>query len=266
MANAFTSALVGFLPMLKWLFLLIILLIVLGIGFFYFFIYKRRRRWRVEVHEMKADGKLHTVGKDMLVERRKRMGTVVFYWMKKAKQEAIPPPSEVVDRFGGKEEVDYLRIERDFVPASKRVIHNYLDPKNKKKLVQVYDAILNKIHGIKATFANSDAISDRFIHIPIHRTLTAKVEYKPIPFDMNMMAVNEISNADAHFSSQYEWWKKYGAVVVFAATVIFLLIITVLTYQHLEKTSAMWTGKLDATNSILQGLAETITGQGKPPS
>lgn len=241
-------------------------LIGLAIAYWYFFIHKRRRKWIVEVHEIKADGKLHTVGKDMLIEMKKKMGTITYYWMKKARTECIPPPSEVVDRFGGKEEVDYLRIEREFVPADKKVVFNYNDPKIKARIVPIYDAILEKIHSIKSTYLHSEAVRDRWIYIPVQKTLVAKVEFSPIPYDMNMMAVNEITNADAHFASQYEFWKKYGAVIVFAMTVIFLLIMAVLTYDHLEKISAVISGKLDATNNILQGLVDKMAGAGKPPA
>ena len=237
------------------------------LGFYYYFFHvKRRRKWKVEVHELKADGKLHSVGRDILLEKKMKFGTVTYYWMKLARQEAIPPPSEVVDRFSGKEEVDYLRIEREFVPAKKALKYDYNDPEIKKKVIKVYDAILNKIHGVKTTFFSSDkAIADRFINIPIHKTLTAKIEYSPIPYDMNMLAVNEISNADAHFASQFEFWKKYGAIIVFATTVIFLLIMAVLTYSHLEEIAKTFTGQIGQTNGILQGLVDKMAGTGKPP-
>lgn len=266
MAISMTAIFGGLIPALKWVIIVFIGLAILAIGWWYFFIYKRRRRWNIEVHEIKTDGKLHTVGRDILVEMRKVHGTVTYYWLKRNKRECIPPPTEVVDRFGGKEEVDYLRIERELVPAEKHPLHDYNNPENKKKIAKVYDAILHKIHSIKTTYLHSEAVADRWIFIPIEKSLSAKIEFSPIPYDMNMMAVNEIQNADAHFNSQYEFWKKYGAVIVFAMTVIFLLIIAVLTYDHLEKMSQIIIGKLGETNNILQGFVDKMAGAGKPPA
>jgi len=240
--------------------------ILLLIAWYYFFILKNRRKWNIEVHEPKADGKLHTVGRDVLYEKRKKGGSLCYYWLKKAKREAIPPPAEVVDRWGKHEEVDYIRIERDFVPAKKTTKFDYTDPEIKKKIIPVYDAIIKKIHSIKTTMFNAEAVENRFIYIPLHRTLCAKIEYSPIPYDMNMMAVNEITNADSHFASKYEWWKKYGAVIIFGATVVFLLIMAVLTYGHLEEMAVAFSGKMDASANILQGIADKMGGAVKPPA
>jgi hypothetical protein len=76
--------------------------------------------------------------------------------------------------------------------------------------------------------------------------------------------MNQINNANEHFASQYEFWKKYGAVIVFGLTIIFLIIIATMTYQHLEKIAEIMIGKLGETNSILGSLVDKMAG--KPPA
>jgi hypothetical protein len=234
-------------------------------GIYYFLVVKRRRKWFIEVHEMKADGKLHTVARDVLLEKRLKWGTKTIFWLKKRKQECVPPPSEVVDRYNGTEEVDYIRIERDLIPSAKQAKFNYNDPEIKKKLIDVNDTILGKIKSIKTTLFNADAVHERWVYIPIHKTLSAKIDYRPVPYDMNMMVANEISNADEHFASKYEFWKKYGAVITFAATIVFLIIIAVLTYKHLNETTAQMMGEVSKTTGILEKVVNGMAGTNKPP-
>jgi hypothetical protein len=238
--------------------------VVLGITY-WLAVLRRRRKWSIEVHELKTDGRLHTVGKDELIEIKKKMGTITYYWLKKAKSEAIPPPSEIVDRFKGKEEVDYVRIERDLIPADKKVKNPlFYDKKYRNKLEEMYDKCLNSIKSIKTTFFDSEAVRDRWMYIPMNKTLVANVEFKPIPFDMNMMAANQINNADQQYASQYEWWKKYGAIIVFGATIIFLIIVAVLTFDYMQGVANAVSGKLSAMNELLAKSFEAIGG--KPPS
>lgn len=230
----------------------------------YIILEKKKRKWKVELHEMKADGLIHTVGYDKLIERKLKMGTKTIYWLKKAKAEVIPPPDECVDRFSRKEEVDYLRMGRDYIPIKKRVNVNYNSPFINKRVVAAYDSIREKIREIKTTFFDSEPVRDRWIYVPMKKTLTATVSYEPIEYDMNMMAINEIHNADEFYESKYEFWKKYGAIIIFAATIVFLIVIVVLTYEYMNETVMQMLGKVDSTTGVLQQIADQIAG--KPPS
>jgi len=247
----------------KWLGILFIAIIVVIAGIF-FILELKKRKWKVEINEQKADGRLHVVGYDTLVEKKLKMGTKTVYWLKKNKCEVIPPPSGTTSRFKNKEEVAYLRVERDYVPIEKSISTDYNDPLVKKKITQINDKLLNKIRSIKTTFFSSDAVRSRFLYIPIERTLSTKMTFRPIDYDMNMMAMNQITNADEFYQSKYEFWKKYGAVIVFAITIVFLIIIVTLTYQYLTDMLASTQGKLDSTNTILQGMVDKMSGS-KPP-
>lgn len=257
----FSTALVRYIPLIKWGAVFFFAIFVFGAIIYYLVVIRPRRKWIIEVHEQKADGRIHTVGYDTLIERKLNWGTKVIYWMKKAKTEVIPPPDETVDRYKGKEEVDYLRIEREFIPVKKTVKTDYTNPIVRAKLTIIYDNILNKIRGSKTP----DDARHRWIYIPCNRTLSANIDYNPIPYDMNMMAMNEIHNADEFFQSKYEFWKKYGAVIVFGITVVFLIILIVLSFDYIENIINTSLGSINNVVQPLDRIAEKI-GTTPPPS
>jgi membrane protein YdbS with pleckstrin-like domain len=251
-------------PMLKWGFVfvgIIVIVIVLVI----LIINSKKRKWKIEIHEMKADGKLHTVGYDILEERKIDAGRKTIYWLRKAKCEAVPPPHETVDRFRGKEEVDYLRVARDYIPTTKRLTVNYNDPKIKAQVIEAHDNIIKNVRETRTSYFNSEPVRDRFINIPLQKTLTANMMFEPIDYDVSMMAMNEIHNADDFYASKYEFWKKYGAIIVFAITIVFLIILIVLTYEYLVKVVGAMMGQITANTNMLQGIVDKMGG-GKPPA
>lgn len=251
------------LPWLKFFMYVFILIIFTVIGIFVI-IESKKRKWRIEIHEQKADGRLHTVGFDTLQEKKLKMGTKTIYWLKKAKTETIPPPWETVDRIGKKEEADYLRVARDYIPIEKRVNTNYQKKEIRNKVAFVYDKIRNDIRNVKTTFFDTDPVRERYMYIPINKTLTANMEFRPIDYDMNMMAMNEIHNADEFYQSKYEFWKKYGAVIVFGVTIVFLIVLTVLTYEYMDTTINTIMGKVSETSGLMNNLIDKMAG-GKPP-
>src|SRR3990172_5294078 len=122
-----SQTLLNFLPWIKIIGYIIVGIIVTTVGV-YLIILAKRKKWKVEIHEQKADGRVYSVARDVLYEKKLNYGTKTVYWLKKAKQEAIPPPDECVDRIKGKDEVDYLRVERDLVPLTKFSSTNFKDP------------------------------------------------------------------------------------------------------------------------------------------
>jgi len=225
---------------------------------------KKKRKWKIEIHEQKADGRLHSVGFDVLQEKKLKMGTKTIYWLRKAKTETIPPPWETVDRIGKNEEVDYLRIARDYIPMEKTMTANYNSPYVRKKVIAVHDMIREKIRSIKTTYFDAEPVRDRYVYIPINKTLTTNMKFRPIDYDMNMMAMNEIHNADEFYQSKYEFWKKYGAVIVFGVTIVFLIVLTVLTYEYMQTTIATIMGKVSESSGLLNNLIDKMAGS-KPP-
>lgn len=259
-----TPYLLQLVPILKIVGLGFLFILILFLGFT-LIIWLRRKKWKIEIHEQKADGEIYTVGRDTLLEKKLDHGTKTVYWLSKAKQEVVPPPDRTVDRYRNKEEVDYLRIERDIIPATKRINVNYNDPRVKKLVIPIYDRILKGVRSVKTTYFRSDAVRDRWVFIPIKKTLTANMEFEPIPYDMHMTALNEIHTADRFFESKYEFWKKYGAIIVFGLTVVFLIIISVLSFDYMKEVVGMMAREGDRIASALEKVSENI-GIARPPS
>ena len=64
-------------PLVKTLLMLIVGLgTVIGLGY-YLFVVKRRRVWHVNVWEKKADGRLHLIDKDRILEKKINKGELV---------------------------------------------------------------------------------------------------------------------------------------------------------------------------------------------
>jgi membrane protein YdbS with pleckstrin-like domain len=261
--NIMTNVMPKVIPALKWG-MVFVGIIIVTIALLILIINMKKKKWKVEVHEMKADGKLHTVGYDVLEERKLEGGRKTVYWMKKAKSEAIPPPAETVNRFNGKDEVDYLRVARDNIPMIKSVKVNYNDPEIRRRIITVHDKILFMVRRVKTSMFNADPVRNQFVYIPCNKTLVANMTFDPIDYDVSMMAMNEIHNADDFYASKYEFWKKYGAIIVFAITIVFLIILIVLTYEYMGKAIATMMGKVTETNGILTGIVDKMAG-GKPP-
>lgn len=262
--NFMGSVLPKFMPIFKVGAYIFIVFIIIIIGVF-IIINAKRRKWKIEIHEQKADGRIHTVGFDVLQEKKINMGKSTVYWLKKAKQEAIPPPDDCVDRFKGKEEVDYLRIARDYIPVTKSIDIDFHNKKIRDKAVNINDAIIKQIRETKTSYFNSDAVRNRFIFIPINKTLTTKMTFSPIDYDVSMMAMNEIHNADEFYQSKYEWWKKYGAIIVFALVIVFLIILAVLTFEYMKDVSNSIMNGVQQTSGMMQQIIDKMGGV-KPPS
>jgi len=239
--------------------------IVIAAGVF-IIIELKRRKWHIRLKEVRDDGTLHTVKHDILIERKLNKGMTTIYWLKKTKVEVIPPPEECVERWKGKDYVTYLKIGvQDYIPMSEGVNVDFKNPETNKKLSKYYKRILGKVRAIKTTFFDSEPVRDRFVYIPCKRTLAANYNYKPIDYDMSMMAQNKINHADEFFKMKGEWWAKYGAYILFGVTIVFLIIITVLTFEFIANKIADILSAADRVASPLERIAGGLGGGESPP-
>ena len=272
------STLMKYLPMLKVGAVGLLVIIILAFGFYYVLVVMKRKSWKVTIHEQKADGRIHIIGNDLIQEKKMKGGTVTIYWLRGAKTEVVPPPHEVVYRVKGKEFVEYMRIERDFIPMTRHtglptledkkiVVKNLNDKAVRIKLTKVYDKMLSNIRGIKTTYFDSAAIADRYIYTPIDRVMTTKVSLKTVPYDLNIMAQNKISNAEEFFSPKYEFWKKYGAAITLGLTIIFLIIVVFLTYDYMAEVVNTLMGHVQSNTEAVTNLMDSMGRSGaKPPN
>lgn len=253
------------------LYAVVVLAVIIFVGLiaimmWYFFVYRRRRRWSIEIHEQKTDGRVHSIGKDVIEERQKLWGTKTFYFLKKRKKVALPPPDRLVDRMSsGKEEVDYLQIERDLYPAEKKMKIDYTNPDNVKKITSIYDKLIDYMFSIKTTMKNKNPVREKYLYIPIEKTLTAKMDFKPIPYDVQLTAQRQSELHREFFKQKSTFWEKYGGLVLIVIVAIIVLLVVYLSYDFLNETIKATINLANANVEPLNRIADKL-GAGKPPA
>jgi len=240
--------------------ILLICGIVVGI-MYYVLVIRRRRKWYIEIHEQKKDGRVHSVGRDLLIEKTKRWGTETLYYLKKRKKVALPPPDDLIDRLSqNHEEVDYLQIERQLFPSIKEIKTNYHDPAINKKITETYDNLIDTISSMK----DVKKIRDRFIYIPINKTLTTNLSFKPIPYDVQLTAQRQMKIAEEFFKKKESFWDKYGTAITLGVTAAIIILVCILAFNFVNEVIGETLKQSGNVASSLDKVAEVI-GTGKPP-
>lgn len=252
-----------FIPWIKVGALFIFLIAVMIGGMWYIMVYKKRRRWHIEIHEQKTDGRIHSIGRDTLEERTKDWGTKTFYFLKRKHKIAMPPPDEIVDRSrGGKEEIDYLQIERQLFPAEKIARVNYHAPFVNAKIQENYMKVIADVFKNKPS-----VVHDKYMYIPIHKTLVAGVDFKPIPYSVQLTAQRQTQIAQDFFKNKTDFWQQYGGAIVIGLVVVLAIVAVVLTYDFVSENIGQMLARADATTNALNKIAENLgMSQAKPPS
>jgi len=267
MADVFWSTTIPrLLPYFKLILWIVIACILIAV-FFLIIVNMRRRKWFYNIWEQKSDGELHLVARDVNLEKKVKFGTKCVYWLKNAKVETIPPNSACVVRHRGKDYVDCLRVERTYIPGRLQPVEGGVDYQKmevRDKVETAYDRIRDDIKNVGTTYFSAKKVDEKYIYIPIKRSLHVPMKYKIMDFDMYMMAVNEIHNADEFYQAKWEFWKKYGAIIVFALTIIFLIILVVLTFQYMNDIVAKMMSEIQSTGNMLSSIGDKM-GFGKPP-
>jgi len=240
--------------------ILLICAIVAGV-MYYVLVIKRRRKWFIEIHEQKKDGRLHSIGRDVLIEKTKHWGTQTLYFLQKKKKVALPPPDDVVDRIkSNQEEVDYLQIERQLFPAERKLFVNYNDPEVNKKVVDAYDKMIDDISSQK----DVKKIRERYIYIPINKVLIANVGFKPIPYDVQLTAQRQTKIAEEFFKQKANFWEKYGTAITIGATAAIIIIVCVLAFNFVDTVIKETLQQSQGVANGLSAIADKIGGT-KPP-
>jgi hypothetical protein len=225
-------------------------------------VYSKRKRWKVRIYNIKTDGMLHLVGTDTLEERTKNWGTKSFFYFKKRRKVATPPPDELVDKLNGKDWVDYIQIERQLFPASKKINSNIniKDTEINLKLQKYYDTVIKNIYNSK----KKPGI-DTHIYFPLKKVLSVDSNFKPIPYDAQMTASRQVEINNEFFKKKTNFWDKYGAavMVVLIGMIVFLAIY--LSYNYLSDVLEMYSNNMATVSSSLKSIAEQLANSGKPP-
>lgn len=225
---------------------------------YYLFVYLRRKFWLVDVYETKSDGALHLVEKDRLNQKRINFGKQTIYLFKKSQCEAVPPPDECVRRFGRKEYCDYLRVLGEYIPMALQAksLPNFHDPSIKKTITTLFSKHLKFIRHQ----TDDEVIKQKYIYIPLNKSLKYDIDYKPMPYDVNMMRVNQIDNIDQMFKDKQSFWDKYGQFIIIGAGIVMVIVIAWFGFEFAQNVVQQSLGAADKVSKPLDLIAEKLTG------
>jgi hypothetical protein len=265
MAVDWNAMLSSILPLLKIFAIVVVGGIIIVAGGYYFFVIKRRKTWKIDIYELKSDGRLHLVSKDTLIERRFDNGRTIVYWLQKAAQETTPPPVEAVDRYGNQDYADYIKIRFSIVPLIKRPLET-----TKKDMIRMTKIMPQATKAIKtdpkyksSLFGKPTAVENRFIYVPINKVPHISMGYNQMDYDIDMMRINQIDNIDKMFATQKQFWEKYGMYVMIGLLIVAVIVIAYLSFEYMRDVI----GKtLDQTSAVVNAIKNmNLGGAAKPP-
>ena len=256
----FNSVMIQAWPMIKTsIGMLIFLGFIIGGGFFLFKVLLPRK-WAVTIWEKKSDGKLHMVSKDVLIQKKVDGGKHLLYWLRRQKVQAFPPPVEATHRVRGKEYVDYLRVEDEYMPLVQKLkSFNGLDSNDKKSLISKYKAKLNFIKRI-----DKKQVYDRFIHVPINRSLSANFEFDGMDYDVKMLMINAIDVRDKVYQGKLDFWQKYGHFMAIGFIVVLIIVVLYFSYDYSGQVIQSAFGNMKEVINPLERIANSVGGAAPP--
>ena len=235
---------------------------VIGVGY-YLLVVKRRREWRINIYEKKADGKLHLVGRDKLLERKINKGKQVVYMLKNRKIETFPPPDDASHRYLGKEYADYLRMRDDYLPLKSDMSLSFLETRTEDEKQEFYKEFKEKLY--KLGQMTKDQVESTYMYVPIARTIHAALQFEIMEYDVNMMRINAIDNRDKIYKDKQDWLSKYGTYLALGAIIVLIIVVLYLSYDYSATVINSAMSRADHTLSMVEQLASKMGGT-PPPS
>jgi len=232
---------------------------VAGGLWYWLFIIKRRKKWIVSVWERKADGRLHLINKEKILEKKINRGKTTIYVMSFTKAEVMPPPWESTYRMRGREYCDYLRVEDDFIPITKEIKQDFVGLEEKKIFVNKVKESLKKIR-----FSKKEDTEKRYIYVPVNNTLAVTFDHKPIDYDVNMMRINAVDNLEQMFKDKQDFMQKYGQIIAYGMVACLLIVALYLSYDFAENVIGQSLNAADKVASPLAQLVEKLGGTAPP--
>ena len=233
------------------------LALTVGVGYF-LLVVKRRRLWHVNIYEKKADGKLHLVGKDKLMERKINKGKQVVYMLKNRKVETFPPPDDASHRFLSKEYADYLRVRDDYLPLKSDMKLKFLDDKSEDEKQEFYKYYKQKLYKMKQM--SKEEVESNFIYIPVTRAVHAPLNFEVMEYDVNMMRINAIDNRDKIYKDKQDWLSKYGTYLALGSIIVLIIVVLYLSYDYSTNVINAAMGKAQETLRMVEQLASKMGG------
>jgi hypothetical protein len=240
-------------------------MILCGVGicgglWYWLMVIKQRKTWYVNMYEQKADGSLQLVKKDILIRKKVLGGKYLLYTFKNEKMDALPPSWESVYRVGRKEYVDYLRIDNEYLPLMQKLSgFENINVGDRKKFAEDYSRVMQDVKR-----STPKDVDNRYMYIPIHRSLHANIEFKPVEYDINMMRISAIDIRDKIYADRKAFWETYGSIIAIGAVVVLIIVVLYMSYGYSTDIINAGYARADSTISLVSQVASQLGGT--PPA
>lgn len=229
--------------------------LVAGLAY-WLFVIKNQKKWLVEIWEEK-NGRIYLVARDTLREIKYNKGKNSAYILKNAKKEIIPPPVECIQKYKGKEYVNYLRLLNDYIPLINEVVKPIDD--GTKTLLQ--RKVTNILKALKK--GENHKVLDKYIYAPLNTGIVGQLNYKPLDYDVSLMMTNNMDTMDKIYAEKQDFWAKYGVLMGIGMILVMALVVIYLSYEYgqfiMERTMAVTDNMLNQISNVADKIG------GSPP-
>lgn len=269
MAINFTDFVNQTMPLIKVGVILLIIIIILFGLLYYFLVIARRKKWYCRIWEVKADGKKHLIGEDILTRKLLDFGKKMIYQFKKTKYYvSFPPTEDTTYKCGNKEFVDYLRMGMSHFPLKHDKEAEF------KKHSDEIKAMLEKTHYVSFIdrvkshdlfykfFKKTKSTKNKEIYIcnyiPIKRDLVINSTYVPMQYDLDMMRQASIDVREQMYKQRESFWDKYKEPIIWGILILSILMVAYISFEYMKEVMKM-------NINLCSNLINNVTSYGNPP-
>lgn len=229
---------------------------------YYLFVVKQRRKWKVDLYELRENGKLELIDRNATIfEKKIKRGKLVIYELKRYKAEVPPPPADIIQRLGNKEFCSYLRIGRSWVPMKREIKTktDLSDVNQKMGLFAKYKAYMAEQKKVPA-----EDVPDKYIYLPINQVMHTKLDYNPMDYDVDMMRINSIDNLNDMFKEVKDKFAQWSSLISVGVAAVVLIVVMYFSFEYGQQVISQGVQAAQGWVEPLKDIAQAM--KTAPPS
>ena len=236
---------------------------VAGVGY-YLFVIKRRKKWKVTIWERKVNGRIYKVGVDWLIAKKFNKGKQTMYWLKRAREECIPPPEDCVDFVRGVEETNYLRVLDEYRPMSRAIeipeeyLHYEEDKITGQKKSKLVIKIKEALQSIRRQ--STSETESKYVFVPLDKALAGTIKFEPMDYDVNMMRINALDNREKIYKDTQSWIQQYGHFIAIGGIIVLIIVVLYFSFDFVRDVISQGLGAADKVAEPLNNIANKLMG------
>jgi len=236
---------------------------VAGLGYF-LFVVKKRKKWKITIWERKVNGRVYKAGIDWLVAKKFNKGKQTMYWLKRAREECIPPPEDCVDFVRGHEEANYLRVLDEYRPMSREIElpENFLEYETDKITGHKKSKLVTKVRDAVESIRrmSTSETEGKYVFIPLDKSLAGNIKFEPMDYDVNMMRINALDNREKVYKDTQNWITQYGHFIAIGGIIVLIIVVLYFSFDFVSNVMKMGLGAADKVAEPLNNLVSKLAG------